>query len=102
MLVMFSTVYGQTADNKLLRTEDIRIRDPFVLADSKTKKYYMYAQMDNRLRGRGDSGRPKGVEVYVSDDLKQWSAPEPVLLLPDDFWGRNMVWAPEVHAYRGK
>ncbi|MDN5202136.1 glycoside hydrolase family 43 protein [Fulvivirgaceae bacterium BMA10] len=90
------------AKEKLLTTNDIRIRDPFVLADSVTGKYYMYAQMDNRLGGRGNPNKPKGVEVYVSSDLEHWEYPETVLLLPEDFWGRNMVWAPEVHAHNGQ
>ena len=62
----------------------------------------MYAQMDNRLDGLGDDKKPKGVEVYVSSDLKEWQQPQTVLLLPDDFWARNMVWAPEMHEYNGK
>ena len=62
----------------------------------------MYAQMDNRLSGEGGPNRPKGVEVYVSSDLKNWEVPKPALLLPDDFWAREMVWAPEMHEYNGK
>lgn len=85
-----------------IKTEDIRIRDPYIYADPKSKKYYMYAQMDNRLGGRGDDSKPKGVEVYVSADLKNWEQPQTVLLLPDKFWARNMVWAPEMHEYKGK
>ncbi|MEM9142012.1 MAG: family 43 glycosylhydrolase, partial [Bacteroidota bacterium] len=94
--------YEKVSVDRLLHVDDIRIRDPFVLSDTLTGNYYMYAQMDNRLNGRGDSSKPKGVEVYRSKDLKSWTAPKTVLLLPEDFWGRNMVWAPEVHGYRGK
>ena len=85
-----------------LHIDDIRIRDPFVVADKKTGKYYMVAQMDNRLTGNGDSKKPKGVEVYISENLIHWTQPKTVLLLPQDFWGRKMVWAPEVHTYKGK
>lgn len=95
-------IFAQALDNKLLLTEEIRIRDPYIFADSAAKNYYMYAQMDNRLGGRGDTNKPKGVEVYVSSDLKQWKQPQTVLLLPDNFWARNMVWAPEMHEYNGK
>ena len=95
-------IFAQDIENKLLSIEEIRIRDPYIFADSETQKYYMYAQMDNRLGGRGDDKNTKGVEVYVSSDLKQWEKPRTVLLLPDNFWARNMVWAPELHAYKGK
>ena len=94
--------FSQVIENKLLLTEEIRIRDPYIFADSVTQNYYMYAQMDNRLSGLGDNKKPKGVEVYISSDLKQWKQPQTVLLLPDNFWARNMVWAPEMHEHKGK
>ena len=59
-----------------------------------TQNYYMYAQMDNRS---GSDENIKGVEVYVSTDLEHWQEPQPVLILADDSWARNMVWAPEMH-----
>jgi beta-xylosidase len=95
-------LFAQVSDKKMLLTEDIRIRDPYIFADSVTQNYYMYAQIDNRLGGQGDDEKPKGVEVYVSSDLKEWKQPQTVLLLPDDFWARNAVWAPEMHKYNGK
>lgn len=93
---------SQTTDKTTILTEEIRIRDPFIYADPGEKLYYMYAQIDNRLSGAGGPDRPKGVEVYVSRDLENWAPPKPVLLLPDDFWAREMVWAPEMHEYNGK
>ena len=44
-------IFGQVIENKLLLTEGIRIRDPYIYADSITQNYYMYAQMDNGLGG---------------------------------------------------
>ncbi len=78
---------------------EIRIRDPFILADKTTQTYYMYAQMDNQLGKQGDQ---KGVEVYASSDLQRWYGPEPVYVQEKGFWGNWMVWAPEVHRYKGK
>ena len=86
----------------LIKTEDIRIRDPFIFADKNTKTYYMYAQMDNRLGFIGEEDKIKGVEVYSSADLKNWTQPHKVLELPENSWGRSMVWAPEVHFYKNK
>ena len=77
--------------------DQIRIRDPFIVADESTRTYYMYAQMENR-----EDAREKGVEVYSSKDLKTWKGPDPVFTLPGDFWANHQVWAPEVHAYKGK
>ena len=104
LLLIFSPhlIFSQLQENRLLQTEDITIRDPYIFADTATQSYYMYAQIDNRLAGQGGEDRPKGVEVYVSSDLKEWKQPQTVLLLPDDFWAREMVWAPEMHEYNGR
>ena len=84
-----------SASEKLLKTKDIRVRDPFILADAKTKTYCLYAQSENRK----DSGF-KGVEVYASKDLVNWLPPQTVMSLPKDS-DVMMVWAPEVHEYNG-
>lgn len=81
------------------RLEDIRVRDPFILVDRQTRTYFLYAQMANRL---GADSTTQGVEVYTSSDLETWVGPEPVFMVPDGFWAREHVWAPEVHEYRGK
>lgn len=73
----------------MLATAEIRIRDPFVYPDAPTKTYYMYAAMDH------------GVGVYTSQDLAQWTAMERVLTLPREP-ALHAVWAPEMHAYKGK
>jgi GH43 family beta-xylosidase len=82
---------------KIWDLSDIRIRDPYVVADASTKTYYMFAQMGNRA-----GAQQTGVEVYTSKDLETWDGPEPVFVVPDDFWARESVWAPEVHAHGGK
>lgn len=75
------------ADN--LRTEDINIRDPFILVDN--GRYYMYAS----------AGQGK-VKVYTGTDLENWSEPQIVLNVPSDNWSNGVIWAPEVHKYRGR
>ncbi len=79
-----------------LTGEDIRIRDPFIFAYRAERVYLMYAQNANRQAG----ARP-GVEVYASRDLVHWTQPRCVLLLPESAQV-SMVWAPEMHEYRGK
>lgn len=86
--------------NDMLKVSDIGVRDPFIYVDQAAGTYYLYAQMGNRLDA-GDKNR-RGVEVYTSKDLQNWTRPQPVLTIPEKFWARKMVWAPEVHKYKGK
>lgn len=86
-----------TSERKL---SEIRIRDPYILADSAGSTYYLYAQISNRL-GRGDPSL-KGVEVYSSRDLEKWTGPKTVFRCPEGFWANGQVWAPEVHCFRGR
>ena len=83
------------AQTATLTTDAIRVRDPFIFADASSKTYYLYAQAGNRA-GSGY----RGVEVYTSKDLKTWQTPRPVLTLHEDS-GVAMVWAPEMHVYKG-
>lgn len=74
---------------------DINIRDPFVLVDN--GKYYLYG-----TRGETAWTRAYGLDVYVSDDLENWSEPIECFTVPENFWANKEVWAPEVHKYNGK
>lgn len=86
--------------NHEIAAADLRIRDPFILADKKTKTYYLYRQIAN---GRGDSTEGvRGVEVYESQNLEIWKGPKVVYQQPANFWANAQVWAPEVHLYEGK
>jgi beta-xylosidase len=98
-LVSFLTT---AQSQKLLSAEDINIRDPFIYADPKTKNYYMYASMENRINRKEHEESNRGVKAYTSKDLKSWEEAKEVLLLPEDFPSRLMVWAPEMHEYKGK
>ncbi|GJM30975.1 MAG: glycosyl hydrolase family 43 [Cyclobacteriaceae bacterium] len=94
-LLISPTICGQSSGLKL---EDIRVRDPFILPVPETNTYYLYAQKRNKIGSRPEE---VGVEVYKSKDLKLWDGPYSVFQAPDTFWGRQMVWAPEVHEYQG-
>ena len=71
---------------------DIRIRDPFVLAYE--GYYYLY----------GTVGEPKARELYVfrSRDLESWEDPAVIYTLSESSWAAGELWAPEVHIYRGR
>jgi len=80
-----------------INLSDIRIRDPFILADQASKMYYMYTQSGNR---QNIDGLGLGVEVYSSKDLAKWSAPVLAFERPKSgFWGGSDIWAPEVHQF---
>src|SRR5688500_9535456 len=78
----------------------IRIRDPFVLPDASTQTYLVYGTTTS---GIFDSGvERKAVMAFRTTDLEHWENPVPVWEVPAEHWGRETVWAPEVHQYRGK
>ncbi len=97
IIVLLCTTYFNlpVAGDELLKTKDIRVRDPFIYPDMKTKTYYLYAQSSNRK-----SSEVMGVEAYASKDLIHWSIPQTVMSLPAET-DVKMVWAPEVHAFNG-
>ncbi len=82
--------------NKMIHINDMNERDPFILADKKTKTYYLY------------SGKPwedhfnRKINVRESKDLIMWSEPQCAFKPEDDFWGKMDFWAPECHIWKGK
>ncbi len=73
---------------------EINIRDPFILRDVATNKYYLY--------GTTPVYDGLGFYCYSSDDLESWNGPYKVFTPEKDFWSTKDYWAPEVHVYRGK
>ena len=72
------------------KTTDIRLRDPFVLAEGGI--YYLYGtnvEEEGKLR------------VYKSPDLKNWSDGTVCFETVEEY-GFNALWAPEVHKYNGR
>ena len=78
-----------------MKKEQINIRDPFVVYEN--EKYYLYG-----TRAKDFGSRTGGFDVYISDDLIDWS--EPIECFDSEKYGLNddVNWAPEVHKYRGK
>jgi hypothetical protein len=69
--------------------DSIRLSDPAILADQATGMYYM----------TGTGGM-----LWKSRDLKLWDGPYNVIETDPNSWmgPRPMVWAAELHAYKGK
>lgn len=81
----------------MLKREEIRIRDPFVLADKASGKYYLYGT----TALNADLSTRASLSVYVSEDLECFE--EGIEVFDGkNFWADRDYWAPEVHIYNGK
>lgn len=78
-----------------MKTEDIRLRDPFVLVHDGA--YYLYGTRSETAF----VGQAYGFDVYTSDDLNEWSGPFEVFHRPEGFFSKKSYWAPEVYFYQG-
>ena len=78
-----------------MKANEINVRDPFVVYDADT--YYLYG-----TRAKDFGSYVGGMDVYVSSDLENWSAP--IECFNSEAYGlnRKVNWAPEVHKYKGK
>jgi arabinan endo-1,5-alpha-L-arabinosidase len=81
----------------MLSTQDIQIRDPFVVPVRSEGKYYLFGSTDKNIWGKGT-----GFDVYVSRDLRQWEGPFAVFRPEDGFYAEENFWAPEVYEYQGR
>ena len=74
---------------KNIPLDSIGLSDPHILADTKTKMYYM----------TGTGGM-----LWKSKDLKTWEGPYKVAQTDPNSWmgPRPMIWAAEIHSYKGK
>jgi beta-xylosidase len=99
------SINGQTPSTtqvQTVRLADVRMRDVCILADPLTKTYY--AVSSTMAPARDDMGQP-AVRAYTSKDLQTWEGPHIIFKTPVGFWGDvniKAIWAPELHAYKGK
>lgn len=95
VIVLFSACKGteqsseETPSNKTL----VPLADPFIMLHEDV--YYAYG-----------TGSDVGIEVMVSDDLKEWKRVDnergSLALHKDDSYGDKWFWAPEVYYVNGK
>ncbi len=78
-----------------MKNSSINIRDPFVI--NKNGKYYMYG-----TRGKNFGQKTGGFDVYIGDDLENWSVPVEVFNSEEFNLNSSANWAPEVHEFNGK
>lgn len=93
MCIFSSGAFAQGSRNYTVRygipTDSIRLSDPFIFPDTKTKTYYM----------TGTGGL-----VWKSKNLKKWDGPYNVVKVDPNSWmgPSPMIWAAEIHEYKGK
>lgn len=78
-----------------MKTEEINIRDPFVVYEDGI--YYLYG-----TRAKDFGRYVGGVDVYTSTDLSSWSEPHECFNSVEYGMNREVNWAPEVHRYKGR
>lgn len=76
-----------------MKKSEINIRDPFVLYEN--GKYYLYGTRADNF-GR----KTKGFDVYISDNLENWSEPIECFNSEEHSLNLEVNWAPEVHKYK--
>ncbi|MFL5994375.1 MAG: family 43 glycosylhydrolase, partial [Streptomyces sp.] len=76
------------------------LHDPFVVADTETRTYYLYTSNESSVSGV----EGVGTMVYRSRDLRDWARPVVVFRTDEQagIWARDGGWAPEVHAWGGR
>lgn len=76
-----------------MKNNDINIRDPFVLYEN--GKYYMCGTRANNF-----GKKTGGFDVYVSENLENWSEPIECFNSEEHNLNYQVNWAPEVHKYK--
>ena len=74
-----------------LNLSDMRVRDPFILANVADSTYYMHA----------NSGKGSFI-CFASKDLRMWRHCGESFIPAPDFWGKRDFWAPKVDHYQGR
>ena len=78
-----------------MKKDQINIRDPFIVYEN--GKYYLYG-----TRAQNFGCKTNGFDVYISDDLTDWSDPIECFNSAKHGLSLDVNWAPEVHKYKGK
>lgn len=84
----------------MIKRQEIRIRDPFILTDNENRCYYMYG---TTALDRGSLAAKNTFSVYKTYDLESFEEPKVIFDGGDiGFWADRDYWAPEVHKYNGR
>ena len=87
-------------EENMLKKEEIRIRDPFILTDNENGCYYMYGTTALDV---GTLAAKNTFSVYKTYDLENFEDPKIIFDGSEiGFWADRDFWAPEVHKYNGR
>jgi beta-xylosidase len=87
-----------TATTAPLRLPDMPLHDPWIVADRASGTYHLFTRNERRMSGDARIG----IMAYTSRDLKSWTRPRMVFVLPKGGWANDGAWAPEVHRWKGR
>ena len=87
-MMLLAGFFLQAAE--MISTENLNIRDPFIITDRENNRYLLYKSNGH------------GVDVYISQDLKTWQDRKTVFTPDEKIAKYHDFWAPEVHEYQGK
>ena len=77
-----------------MKTNEINIRDPYVLLFD--GHYYLYGTRSETCWGEAD-----GFDAYVSEDRENWEGPFEIFHRPEGFFADRAYWAPECVRHEG-
>lgn len=78
-----------------MKTEEINIRDPYILLHEGV--YYLYG-----TRSETCWEKAEGFDCYKSEDLMNWEGPIEIFHRAEDFWADRKFWAPECYFHQEK
>ncbi|NLD26483.1 MAG: family 43 glycosylhydrolase [Acholeplasmataceae bacterium] len=78
-----------------MKLHKIQLRDPYIYADKKDNRYYLYGSIKDRHR-------QFCFYVYTSTNLEDWDEGRIIFSRSDSFWGVTHFWAPELHYIDGE
>ncbi|CAM5743553.1 hypothetical protein SALBM311S_11553 [Streptomyces alboniger] len=95
-----STYSATVAETEPMRLPDMPLHDPFIVADKKTRTYYLYTSNYPSVSGVDGTG----TMVYRTTTLRDWMRPVVVFLAAEQegIWATDGGWAPEVHQWGGR
>lgn len=90
LFIMISSCKGADKPEETIHyTTPVLLGDPFIMLYDNV--YYAYGTSAN-----------DGIEVYTSDDLREWEKAPKLALHKDNSYGEKWFWAPEVYYVNGK
>ena len=73
--------------SRTISTGNIRIRDPYIVADKETKQYFLFGTTDSDPW----NGEGEGFKVYRSENLEEWVEAVSGFHMPKCWWSYTKV-----------